>query len=482
MPSFGPVHHKPAMHCFVTVTLSVALAATLGCASNSGSDAGGQQAPPSQPVPAAEGPATPSDADAAPSDADALKGDSAPSPAANAEPPVAQPPEPRELPEGYLAFKDACAPEGDIVTIAAVGDIMGHRELQRQAYRSPERFRNIWANVEDLLGSADITYANLEAPTAQGIGRDGELSKDPGVKFDNHVYSGYAKFNINAVIIEDLLAAGIDIVSTANNHSLDRGSLGVDRTLDALDKAKLPHTGTRRKGTKEDWHTTTQSGGLTIAWLACTLHTNFGKDDFDQVLHCFDKKDSVRKLVRRLAKKEGIDAVIVTPHWGKEYSHQPRKRQKEFAQRWVDAGATAIIGSHPHVIEPWDTLEASDGRAALVMYSLGNFFSHQRTLNRRSTVVLYFGLRKRDDHVEVVGARYVPLHVRMKGEKEAFFVEAIDRVKGPADARALLVEQMGPYNLMHPDEPLDVVPHCDATWAFPDERGVPGWTPTPAQK
>lgn len=463
------------MHRSVTVPLAALLGATLACASNSNGDGGGQKAPPSQPSVAADAPSEPTDVDV---DEAAVKAQPA---AAVANPPsVAEPPAPRDLPDGYLAFDGACEPKGDVVTIAAVGDIMGHRELQRQAYRSADGFGEIWANVADLLDAADITYANLEAPTAQGIARDGELARDPGVKFDNDVYSGYAKFNINAVILENLLAAGVDIVSTANNHSLDRGSLGVDRTLDALDKAKLPHTGTRRKGTKEKWHTLTKSGDLNIAWLACTLHTNFGKDDFDQVLHCFDKKDSVRKLVGKLSASEKIDAIIVTPHWGKEYSHQPRKRQHEFAQRWVDAGATAIIGSHPHVIEPWDTLEAPDGRRALVMYSLGNFFSHQRTLNRRSTVVMYFGLRKGEDgDVEVVGARYVPLHVRMKGDKEAFFVEAIDRVNGPRDARALLVEQMGPYNLMHPDEPLNVAPHCDRAWSFPEADGTPTWAPPP---
>ncbi len=400
--------------------------------------------------------------------------DPVPPPPTAAQPAPPSPPEappepaaPRELPADYLAFEAACEP-GEVVTVAAVGDIMGHREIQRQAYATDQGFRAVWSNIEDLLGAADITYGNLEAPTAPGLGRDHEAHDDPGRRFDNQVYSGYARFNIHPSILDDLVATGFDVVSTANNHSLDRDADGIDRTIDQLRKRKLKFTGTRKQGTEAPFHTVTEAKGLRIAWVACTLHTNFGKDELGQVLHCFEPGDPVRKIVSRLRRRKNIDAVIVTPHWGKEYAPQPRERQRKFAQRWLDAGATAIIGSHPHVVEPWEKRVTRDGREGLVFYSLGNFFSHQRTLNRRSTVVLYFGLRKREDgSVAVVGARYVPLHVRMQGDKDAFFVEAIDRVQGPADARALLVDQLGSKNLMPADAPLNVAPHCDRAWPLP---------------
>ena len=386
------------------------------------------------------------------------------------DPPAPEPepkPPPRDLPDRYLTFDGACDP-GEVVTIAAVGDIMSHRELQRQAYRDKKlHFRAIWAGIEDLLGQTDISYANLETPLAHGIKRNGELGEDPGMRFDNDVYSGYARFNAHRVMAKDLAAAGFDIVSLANNHALDRGSLGVDHTIDALNKAKIKHTGTRKKGSKAPLHTVTEAKGIRIAWLACTLHTNYGKDEHDQVLYCF-KGNKVAKTVAKLAKNPKIDAVIVTPHWGKEYSPEPSDGQLRRAQEWVDAGATAIIGSHPHVLEPWDKLTTADGREAFVIYSLGNFMSHQRTLNRRSTIILYLGLRKgADGTVKVVGARYTPLHVRMEGDKKAFFVESIDRKKGPADARALIVRMYGKYNLLPPDDPPVVNAHCDADWEFP---------------
>lgn len=383
---------------------------------------------------------------------------------------VAEAPAPapvRPLPEDYLHFGGACDP-GRIVTVAAIGDLMFHHELQQQAYRAPDRFLDLWSSVIDLLGAADITYGNLESPAAWGIDRKDAEAPDPGLRFDNKVYSGYARFNVHPSIADDLVRTGFDVVSTANNHALDRGSLGVDRTLDALDQAGLRHTGTRRRGTEEPWHTVTAAHGIRIAWLACTLHTNFGRDHHDQVLDCFDKEQRVARLVGELRARPDIDAVIVTPHWGREYEARPDAKQVEYAQRWIDAGALAIVGNHAHVLSPWERREAADGRETFVIYSLGNFVSHQRTLDRRTTILLYLGLRKvADGDVRIVGASYVPLHVRMEGNKEAFFVEAIDRVGGPRDARAHVVELYGTANLQPVDAPIDVAPHCRPAWLPP---------------
>lgn len=370
----------------------------------------------------------------------------------------------RPLPDGYLSFEDACR-AADIVTISAIGDLLIHHELQRQAYAAPDRFINLWSGVVDLFAKADISYANLEGPTAFGIDRKGKRVKDPGLAFDNSVYTGYPRFNYHPSLAEDLVRSGLDVVSTANNHALDRGMLGVDRTLDALDKAGLLYTGTRRQGADDAWHAITRARGMTIAWLACTSHTIIGKDEPNQVLDCYKDPERVEDLVRALAEDEAIDAVIVTPHWGKEYVHEPTDKQRKYARAWAEAGATAIIGSHPHVLQPWERLVTADGRETFVMYSLGNFASHQQELPRRSSMVLYLGLGRRADGVVVpVGARYVPLNVRMVGDAEAYYVEAIDRVRGPNDARDLVVSIFGAHNLLAPDRALDVRPHCDPAW------------------
>jgi poly-gamma-glutamate synthesis protein (capsule biosynthesis protein) len=165
--------------------------------------------------------------------------------------------------------------------------------------------------------------------------------------------------------------------------------------------------------------------------------------------------------VRQLAESDEVDAVIATPHWGKEYAHEPQDKQRKLARQLVDAGATAVLGAHPHVLQPMEKLTAKDGREAFVIYSLGNFAHHQRSLDRRSSAILYLALRQREGgEVAVAGVGYVPIHVRMEGDKERFFVDAIDRAGGPADARAHVVGMLGEANVLPAEGALDLVPYC----------------------
>jgi len=374
------------------------------------------------------------------------------------------------LPEGYLRFERACE-AGEQMTIAAVGDLLIHRELQRQAWKEPDRFISLWRGVKDLIARADVSYANLEGPTAYGLNRRGAEVKDPGEKFDDVVYTGYARFNYHPKMIEDLVKTGFDVVSTANNHSLDRQSLGADRTIEALERERLKFTGTRRASETEKsrpWYTITRQGGVKIAWLACTYSTNQIEDVHGQVLFCFEEPKRVIDLIRKLSKRKDIDAVIVTPHWGKQYKHTPATRQIKYAHKYLEAGALAVIGNHPHVVQPWERYVTRDGRETFVIYSIGNFSSHQQDLPRRSTLLLYLGLTKnKAGDVFINGVRYMPLHTRHDKPRDFYFTEAIDRVGGWAEPRALIMSLLGPYNVLPPDAPLVTNPHCDPSWKAP---------------
>ena len=357
-----------------------------------------------------------------------------------------------------LAFTRACA-EGDTVTIAAVGDLLLHHELQIQAYAAPDGFLAVWGEVRDLLALADISYANLEGAVATGLNRNGNPVTDPGRVFDRKVYSSYPRFNYHASLLGDLIGSGIDVVSTANNHALDREPAGVDATIAALDGVGLAHTGTRTRGAMGSWHAITRARGLSIAWLACTFSTNQIPDPDGQVLGCFTPAGALEREVATLAADPPIDAVIVTPHWGKEYQPNPQLAQTKLARKLAEAGATAVIGSHPHVLQTWEVVRTKDGREVPVVYSLGNFASHQQELPRRSSMILYLGLtRSPGAKAHVHGVRYVPLHVRQDGER--FLVEAIDRVGGPADSRKLTVGVFGEAAVLAPGTPLATRPAC----------------------
>ena len=396
---------------------------------------------------------------------------------------VAAPPEPhteevtapgadladRARPLGHpeIDFEHACEP-GARLTIAAVGDVLLHSRLQRQAVKDPRRFVSLWEPVSDLLRQADLAYANLEGPTAPGVIEGGYLAEDPGFRFDEHVYTTYPRFNYHPHLIDDLVETGVDVVSVANNHILDRGSVGLDRTLDELDAAELAYTGARGSTWRRDperarWHTVTTVGSWRVAWIACTFSTNGLPDRKEQVLFCYEDREELLESVRELAADETNDAVIVTPHWGWEYRNHHRRKQENLGRELAEAGATAVIGAHPHVIQPWEKWETQDGREVLIVYSLGNFVSNMAEVPERSSLLVYLGLTKLPSgQVVINGARHVPLWLyRDRGER---FVADIARQGDADEGMAHIGQLMGAFNEYDPRDVLNTTPQCDPGW------------------
>jgi poly-gamma-glutamate synthesis protein (capsule biosynthesis protein) len=362
---------------------------------------------------------------------------------------------------GPISFTNACA-AGPRITIGAVGDVLLHGPLQQQAIAkaSTGRFASLWAPVKDLLAAADTQYANLEGPTAHGVNASGRNVPDPGFRFDNNVYGSYPQFNYHGSLEDDLVATGFDVVSTANNHAMDRRSLGADRTIERLREVGLPFTGTRhRNEATAPWSTTTTARGFKLAWLACSFSTNGIPDSANQVLGCWEDEATVVAEIKKLRATPGIDAVIVTPHWGEEYTANPTRAQRDLGHRFLEAGATLVLGSHPHVLEPWEKYKTADGRETFVIYSLGNFVSGQAQLARRSTILLYVGLTRTASGVQINGVSYVPMIMNTRSGVRA--VEAIDRAGGSVDSRRQTVAMFGTKNLQDPAKSIATTPECN---------------------
>jgi hypothetical protein len=349
---------------------------------------------------------------------------------------------------GTLTFSGACA-TGARTTIGAVGDVLLHGALQQQGMA--RGFESLWAPIADLIAKPDVMYANFEGPSASGVDARGRAVRDPGLVFDNVVYSSYPQFNYHNDLVVDMIASGFDVVSTANNHTMDRRELGADKTIEAMRAAGMPYTGSRRRDEPTaPWHVTTDENGFRLAWLACTYGTNGLPDPKQQVLGCWEDETEIKALIGTL--RPSVDAVIVTPHWGDEYVANPNRKQRDLAKRFVDAGALLVIGSHPHVLQPWETITAADGRQGFVIYSLGNFVSGQTHLARRSSMLLYVGLTRSAQGVVVNGVSYVPLAMTTRSGVRG--IEAIDRSGGNADSRRMTVNMFGETSVQAVDGPI----------------------------
>jgi hypothetical protein len=169
-----------------------------------------------------------------------------------------------------LEFNRACDPSTDSITIGGVGDLLIHKYIHNAAQNQPQHYSFLWQNILSHTRGVDVMYANLETPLAAGLARDYSLQADPGVRWDEreYIYSGYPAFNTPPMMARNLVDGGFDIVSTANNHASDRGRLGIDMTIDSLERAGLQFTGTRRQNSNSSYTTIVNKKGNWLLSLA----------------------------------------------------------------------------------------------------------------------------------------------------------------------------------------------------------------------
>lgn len=269
----------------------------------------------------------------------------------------------------------------------AVGDIMVHSP-QLPAYYNARTgrydFSPWFSEVKPLLSQGDWVVGNLETPLA---GKDLK-------------YTGYPRFNAPPELAETLRDAGFDILSTANNHTLDRGYVGLARTLRRLREAGLVPVGTAVSLADSQRLAVVERSGIKLGFLAYTYGTN-------GIPLPRDKPYAVNLIslpamsadIARL-KRAGADAVVVSLHFGTEYERMPNAGQRALARQTIEAGADIVLGSHSHVVQPYETIEVADPQApggvrrGFVIYSLGNFISNQKGNWKDVGVILKLKLTK----------------------------------------------------------------------------------------
>jgi len=256
-------------------------------------------------------------------------------------------------------------------TLLAAGDIMTHMPQLPGYYDAKSQsydFTPWFAQVKPILEKGDWVIANLETPIA---GKD--------LKF-----TGYPRFNAPDELAIAIKQSGIQIVSTTNNHSLDRGVPGVKRTLSTVRKAGLIPVGTSVSKTDRSRRVIEERNGIRLGFLAYTYGTNGIPLPADSAYAVnLIEPETIKRDIADL-RQAGADAVAVSLHFGVEYQRLPNAEQKRLVRELVQAGADIVLGSHPHVVQPYEEIdvpasESDDGtaRKGIAIYSLGNFISNQ---------------------------------------------------------------------------------------------------------
>jgi poly-gamma-glutamate capsule biosynthesis protein CapA/YwtB (metallophosphatase superfamily) len=266
-------------------------------------------------------------------------------------------PTPRTIPEPVIYR----------ATFSAIGDILLHNTVYEDARTDEQKydFSPMLEPVKDLLQQPDIVIANQESITG-------------GISLG---LSSYPNFNSPHEIGDALLDAGIDLVTMANNHSLDKGEKGILSATDYWNQIGMPYTGAFRSSEDRDQLRVLTKNGVSFAILSYTYGTNGIRVPADKP-YLVNRIEPERMMNEIQKAKQAADVVVVAVHWGIEYQAKPSEDQIELAHKLADWGADIIVGTHPHVLQPIEWITRTDGKRTLAIYSLGNFLSAQDQLPR----------------------------------------------------------------------------------------------------
>ena len=283
--------------------------------------------------------------------------------------------------------------ESKEISLLFIGDFMGHMDQINAAYdKETKSYKyNCFQKIAPILSDADVTIGNIEVTL--------------GVK----PYSGYPQFSSPPSYAEAIKAAGVDVLTTANNHSCDKKKLGVERTISILDTLNIGHTGTfinKEEKAKNPAYIIEQNG-FRIAIINYTYGTNGINPTPPNVVNYLDK-DTIKSDVELINSTIKPDQIIAFVHWGYQYKDLPNDEQKDFFEYFKSLGVNIVIGAHPHVLQPMEWQKATNEKSeSLVVYSLGNFVSHQRTFPRDGGAVFKLILQKNEDEkVQIKDAKY----------------------------------------------------------------------------
>lgn len=327
-----------------------------------------------------------------------------------------QPPAASQSPDQSRPEEPEPAPEPTVSHLMVAGDVMSHMPITNDAYVEADGtydYSHMLQFAARQLEQADYAVANLETVLAGGPD-----------------YSGFPAFNSPDELAYDVKEAGFDLLSTANNHTRDRGMDGIYRTLDVLDQAGLAHVGTYRSQEERDEQSgiyVADVGGISVAFLSYTYGLNGFRLDSDKMyavnLFNLDYYTTLANPDYELLQSDleaaralDTDLIAVMIHWGVEYQNAPNGHQTNLAQFLVEQGADLVLGGHPHVLQPYETISVTgwDGqeREGFVCYSLGNFISNQYDPFPavQTTAVLDLELTKDPESGEtaVTGVSYEP--------------------------------------------------------------------------
>ena len=254
------------------------------------------------------------------------------------------------------------------MSLIAVGDVLIHESVYKDAYNNGTYdFSSMFDEIEPIIKRYDLRYCNQESTIGGSV---------LGI-------SGYPAFNSPDEIGDELVKIGFNLISLANNHALDKGADAVLYSNSYWKSKNVITAGAYSSQEERDEIKVYEQNGIKYAFLAyTTLSNNLVPNNYIINMYSADRaKSDIEKV------KDQVDVIIVSMHWGEEYTNTPTNEQRQIAEYLSSLGVNLIIGAHPHVVQPVEYIDDT-----LVIYSLGNFISNQLSIGLNPGIGLMVGL------------------------------------------------------------------------------------------
>lgn len=299
------------------------------------------------------------------------------------------------------------------VTLMFTGDLMCQPSQQTAAFNGKTyNFEPTFKYVKNIFDNADFVVGNLETLISKSL----PLSKDMARLQSKPFLNGPEAY------LDALEYAGFDAFIMANNHGCDGGELGITETLDVLDEREIPHTGLFRDSSEKRYFIHEQNG-IKVGILSYATYFNkkekFLSEGKRESMINRTTQAKINADVKAL-KAEGADFIIAYNHCGTEYSQEPESRQESYGVMFAIAGVNYIIGSHPHVLQPFDLIRYNNLKVPYI-YSMGNFASSMIDPITKETIILSLTLKKTESgEVILADHEYFPCYMLDEYEGEPF--------------------------------------------------------------
>jgi len=264
------------------------------------------------------------------------------------------------------------------LSLIMTGDVLIHSSVYDDAYENGKyNFDKMLSLVKPIVKEYDLAFYNQESilgGTSLGL-------------------SSYPAFNSPFEVGEAFTNIGFNLVSLANNHTLDRGKSAVIASNNYWDSKINVVTSGSSNNSNSSKPKIYEKNGITYTLLAYTTTTNGIIPPNDYYVNVYSKKKVISDIDTI---KDKVDLILVSMHWGEEYNHNPTNEQKNIAKYLSSLGVDIVIGHHSHVVGPIDYIGDT-----LVIYSLGNFLSGQEGIDKQVGLMVSLDIEKENDIVSI---------------------------------------------------------------------------------